>query len=324
MTAAAPYPWLAETCRQLLGRLASGRMPHALLLTGPEGIGKRALAEVLGRAAMCAAPGTGGEPCGQCQSCRLHEAHTHPDLTRVTIPEDKTQILVDQIRELAETMGLSRSMGAHRVAILWPANAMNPNAANSLLKTLEEPPERSLMILVTAEPSRLPATIRSRCQIVAVPLPPEADSRAWLAEEGVAAGDMDVLMCLARGAPLAARALAEEGAVEQWQALLRDLGALLGGQPGIVGMAETWKAQDPERVIRWIQIALWESARLRMSESAARKALKDLQPLAKTLDLVRAFQLQDRLTEWRRLARTTVNTQMLLEEVFAGLAPGRP
>jgi DNA polymerase III subunit delta' len=77
-------------------------------------------------------------------------------------------------------------------------------------------------------------------------------------------------------------------------------------------------------VIRWIQIALWESARLRMSAPADRTALKDLQPLTKTLDLVRAFQLQDRLTEWRRLARTTVNTQMLLEEVFAGLAPGRP
>jgi DNA polymerase III subunit delta' len=324
MTAAAPYPWLAGTFRQLLGRLASGRMPHALLLTGPEGIGKLALAEALARAALCAAAGPGGEPCGHCQSCRLYQADTHPDLTRVTIPEDKTQILVDQIRELAETMGLSRSMGAHRVAILWPADAMNPNAANSLLKTLEEPPERSLMILVTAEPSRLPATIRSRCQIVAVPLPPEADTRAWLAEEGVAAADMDVLMCLARGAPLAARALAEEGAVDQWQALLRDLGALLGGKLGVVALAETWKAQDPERVIRWIQIALWESARLRMSAPADRTALKDLQPLTKTLDLVRAFQLQDRLTEWRRLARTTVNTQMLLEEVFAGLAPGRP
>jgi DNA polymerase III subunit delta' len=324
MTPAAPYPWLVGTCRQLLGRLASGRMPHALLLTGPEGIGKLALAEALARAAMCTEPGSGGGACGHCQSCRLHAADTHPDMTRLTIPEDKTQILVDQIRELAETMGLSRSMGAHRVAILWPADAMNPNAANSLLKTLEEPPARSLLILVTAEPSRLPATIRSRCQIAAVPLPPVADTRAWLAEEGVAEADMDVLLCLARGAPLAARALAEEGAVDLWRALLHDLDALLGGKRGVVALAETWNAQDAERVIRWIQIALWESARHGMTGREGSGALRDFQPLAKTLDLVQAFHLQDRLTEWRRLARTTVNAQLLLEEVFAALAPGRP
>ncbi|ACL72909.1 DNA-directed DNA polymerase [Thioalkalivibrio sulfidiphilus HL-EbGr7] len=318
----APYPWLEDAYRQLLGRLAGGRLPHALLLTGPVGIGKRALAESLALAALCTAPGVEGAPCGHCDSCRLYRADTHPDLTRVTIPEDKTQIVVDQIRELSETMGLSRSMGAHRVALLWPAEAMNPNAANSLLKTLEEPPERTLMILVSAEPSRLPATIRSRCQTLAVPLPPDEITRAWLAGQGVQAGQVDALLCLARGAPLVARDLAEEGALEQWHALLGDLSQLTRGKTGTVALAERWKAQDTERLIRWVQIALWESARIAFTGRAA-AGREDLQPLAKTLDLGRIFQLQDRLTEWRRLARTTVNPQMLLEEVFAGLAPGR-
>jgi DNA polymerase III subunit delta' len=324
MSPTAPYPWLESTWRQLLGRMAADRMPHALLLTGPGGIGKLALAEALAGAALCTEPGPQGDPCGRCPSCRLHHAGTHPDQVRLTIPEDKTQILVDQIRELAGTMGLSRSMGAHRVAVLWPADAMNVNAANSLLKTLEEPPEYTLLILVTAEPSRLPATIRSRCQIVSVPLPGETDTRAWLAAQGVAAADMDVLLCMARGAPLTARALAEEGAAEHWRALVRDLAELSAGRRGIVELAEHWKGQETERLIRWIQIALWESARQALAGQTGDTRIKDLQPLAKALDLGRAFPLQDRLAEWRRLARTTVNPQLLLEDVFADLAPGRP
>jgi len=318
----APYPWLEDLYRQLLARLASGRMPHALLLTGPEGIGKRALAESLAQAALCNTPDSEGAPCGRCDSCRLYGADTHPDLTRMTIPEDKTQILVDQVRELSQTMTLSRAMGANRVAVLWPAEAMNPSAANSLLKTLEEPPEHSLLLLVSAEPSRLPATIRSRCQMIAVPLPAEADTRDWLAGEGVGQEDMDTLLSLARGAPLVAQALAGEDAAAQWRALLGDLSALSTGKRGVVALAEHWKAQDTERLIRWIQIALWESSRQRMTGESV--GHKDLQPLAKTLDLDGVFKLQDRLVEWRRLARTTVNPQMLLEEVFASLAPARP
>jgi DNA polymerase III subunit delta' len=324
MSPSAPYPWLESTWRSLLARRAADRMPHALLLTGPGGIGKLALADALAGAVLCTEPGPQGDPCGRCPSCRLHHAGTHPDQVRLTIPEDKTQILVDQIRELAGTMGLSRSMGAHRVAVLWPADAMNVNAANSLLKTLEEPPGHTLLILVTAEPSRLPATVRSRCQIVPVPLPGQTDTRAWLTAQGVAAADMDVLLCMARGAPLTAQTLAEEGAAEQWRALVRDLAELSAGRRGIVELAEHWKGQAIERLIRWIQIALWESARQALAGQTADTRIKDLQPLAKALDLGQTFSLQDRLAERRRLARTTVNPQLLLEDVFADLAPGRP
>jgi DNA polymerase III subunit delta' len=316
---AAPHPWLEPVFRRLLARLAADRLPHALLLTGPTGIGKLALAEALAGAAMCTDRGPAGDACGVCRSCRLHRAGTHPDQMHLTIPEDKTRIVVDQIRELAEGMGLSRSVGAHRVAVVWPADAMNVSAANSLLKTLEEPPPDSLLILVTAEPSRLPATIRSRCQIESVPMPDETAARAWLADQGVG-GDADVLMRLARGAPLTARDLADQDAVTRWRALVEDLAALCTGRRGIVALAERWNGEDAARLIHWIQIALWECTRQGFTGQGQSG---DLQALAKTLDLRQAFHLQDRLAEWRRLARTTVNQQLLLEEVFAGLAPGR-
>lgn len=319
----APYPWLEPTWRSLLGRLATDRMPHALMLTGRRGVGKLALARALAGAALCNRPGEQGDPCGHCPSCRLHAADTHPDLVYVTIPEDRTRILVDQIRELAETMGLSRSVGAHRVAVLWPAEAMNDHAANSLLKTLEEPPEGTVMILVTSQPSRLPATIRSRCQLVTVPFPDEDAARAWLALQGVAEADLGTLLCLSRGAPLTALALAEDDAVTRWRGLVDDIGELVRGRRGVVQAAERWKAMEAGEVIRWIQIALWESARHLATGLPYSAAAEDLQPLAKTLDLDRVYQLQDHLTEWRRLAGTTVNQQLLLEEVFAGmLAPG--
>ncbi|OOG21022.1 DNA polymerase III subunit delta' [Thioalkalivibrio denitrificans] len=320
---AAPYPWLEGVFRQLLGRLAAERMPHALLLSGPAGIGKRALAEAVAGAALCTDRDAHGGACGRCASCRLHRAGTHPDRADVTIPEERTGILVDQIRELAEAMGLSRSLGDHRVAVLWPADAMNPNAANSLLKTLEEPAERSLMILVSAQPSLLPATVRSRCQIVSVTGPDDTRARAWLLEQGIAETDLETLLCLSRGAPLTAQSLAEEGAVAQWQALLADLAALCSGSGGVVTTAERWKQQPAARLVHWIQIALWEAARLAMNGHRAASGAEDLQRLAKSLDLERALTLQERLADARRVARTPVNQQLLLEDVFAEITAGR-
>ncbi len=144
------------------------------------------------------APGAGGEwlalwaarlvlcehperaPCGQCRACRRVLARAHPDLSFLGLEEDSKQIRIEQVRELSAELALTSHGGGYKVAIVTPADALNRFAANALLKTLEEPPARTLLILVVTQPSRLPATVLSRCQRLRVRAPQRAQSLAWL------------------------------------------------------------------------------------------------------------------------------------------------
>ena len=172
LSVAAGAPWLAEARSRVLRMVASDRLSHALLLQGPPGIGKAALAEWIARVALCDAPADA--PCGACPSCVQHSAGSHPDLQRVVIPEDKKQIPVEHIREMIAALQMKSYRGRRKVAIIDPADGMNPNGYNALLKTLEEPPGDAVIILTVSRPERLPATIGSRCQRVKL-VPPSRE-----------------------------------------------------------------------------------------------------------------------------------------------------
>jgi len=201
---------------------AAERLPHALLIHGPRGIGKRALAEHFAQFLLCEAS-TAARPCGRCEACRWFVAGNHPDVrwlepeaiakltpiegdgegrgaARSTKPS--LEIKVEQVRALADFLNIGSHRGRNRIALIHPAEEMNLHAANSLLKSLEEPPAGAIFVLVSHRPARLLPTIRSRCVALPVSLPERAKAEAWLRSNGVA--DAARWLAFAGGAPLQA------------------------------------------------------------------------------------------------------------------------
>ena len=229
----AALPWLQAP---LARTLASARAHHALLVQGPAGVGQLAFALELARAWLCEHPGgaRGGPACGQCRSCHLVDERSHPDLRLIVpeaqraeagLPEDgaaaeegagskKTRkpsraILIDQVRAALDFSELTAARGTHKVVIVYPAEALNPIAANALLKTLEEPPGAMRFVLASGDAQALLPTIRSRCQPVALAAPAREEALAWLRGQGVA--EPEPLLDACGGQPLRALELQRAG-----------------------------------------------------------------------------------------------------------------
>ena len=199
----AQLPWLASSRARLQTAWQQQRFPHGLLIHGPVGVGKQALALWIAKAVLCDASAAGELiVCGTCKSCSLLAANTHPDFTSVSPEEDKKQISVDQVRALCTSLSMtSFRQGGYKVAIIQPAQQLTMAAANSLLKTLEEPGQRTLLILVTTRSAGLLATLRSRCQHLGIRAPAPEAALAWLSKASSKSISPQTL-ALARGAPL--------------------------------------------------------------------------------------------------------------------------
>ncbi len=210
---------------RFLRALHAGRLHHAWLLHGPAGIGKARLAASLAAAALCADPGEDGA-CGACHACRMFRAGAHPDARFIAREEGKRDVRIEQVREALSFLALSSGEGARRVVVLDDAGLLNLQAANALLKGLEEPAPGSLLLLVCDDPERLPATVRSRCLLQAcAPLAP-AQTRQVLARLGLPEAHLDFAAGLAEGAPGVAAPLADAAladAAAELDALCADL-----------------------------------------------------------------------------------------------------
>jgi len=322
------------------------RLPHALLFAGPKGLGKNAFAAWLAQFLLCANSSDNGKACGHCQGCRLFAAGSHPDL-HVVQPEavyktsdtllaqyalryspadkskeskDSTMIRIDQIRSLIEAAQTRPQIGACTIMLLSPADTMNTNAANSLLKLLEEPPPDSYLILVADRPARLPATIRSRCTLAEFRIPPADDALAWLQTRGLSGANAGLLLELAGGTPLAALALAESGFLDQRTALLDDMEKLASGQADPLACAARWKPLGAERCLLWLQGWLSDLIVTAMQSGAARLRNPDLgarlQALEKRLDLKQLFQFSEGVGRGRSLLGGPLDEQLLLEDIL--------
>lgn len=235
--------WLTPAWERIGQRIDAGRMPHALLLSGPAGVGKRAFAHALAARLLCRREaGLGG--CGRCRDCELVKAGTHPDYRRVQ-PEDVGKpIVVAAIRAATEFVTVTPMISRRRVIVLCPAESMNRNAANAFLKTLEEPGAGAHLLLVSHAPSLILPTVRSRCEQIPLPAPDHAQALAWLNRripDGVDAGQ---LLEAAGGAPLSALEQYEDGSWERRGGWLNDLSALASGELSALEVAEQWTEGD--------------------------------------------------------------------------------
>ncbi len=338
------HPW-NEAIAATLARDLS-RIPHALLIAGPRGLGKNDLAVWLAQSLLCLDPKTPVAPCGHCQSCQLFASHSHPDLHVVLPeqvyknsssllaqyahrypPEDKSQgskestvIRIDQIRALILSSQTSPQISARKVFLLSPADTLNTNAANSLLKLLEEPPPGSHLLLVADRPSRLPATIRSRCTRVDLHFPNHPEAVSWLNSRRVPSEDVERLLALAGGAPLEALFLAEQGFLAQRDQLLTDLESLAARKADPIACANRWRQFGADRCLHWMQGGLADLIRLRLLPAAEIRHNPDLrlrlQALEKRLDLKQLFHLSETVSRERQYLGRSVDETLLLENLL--------
>lgn len=191
------YPWQAQQWAQLQSSHQAHRLPHALLFMGVKGLGKAAFADYFSQSLLCQQTNANGEPCGQCHDCSLMMAKSHPNILWI-IPDGQS-IKVDQIRAVSEFTNQTALKGKHRIVVIHPASSMNAQAANALLKTLEEPTSDVHIILISDQSERLPATILSRCQRIIFSAPSKHAALEWLNNDHP---DLELLLNLSQGAPL--------------------------------------------------------------------------------------------------------------------------
>jgi DNA polymerase-3 subunit delta' len=231
----------------------------------------------------------------------------HPDVLRVVPTEESKQLRIEQVRELAQELSLTSHQGGYKVGILSPADSMNRFAANALLKTLEEPPPHTLLILVASQPSRLPATILSRCQKLKVRAPARAESLEWLqATRG--AGDWNGVLDVLGEAPFAA-AEADAKAIPALGAeTRRTLDEMEAGTADPVATAERWHRSDTGLRLRCFESWLTDRIQRQPAASARARAL---------------FELIDGVSELRSTLDVPINRSLALELLFRRLAAQR-
>lgn len=335
------YPWQKNTWQQLQDRKAS--LPHAILLQGRAGIGKYDFARTLAQGLLCESPLDSGLPCEKCGACGWFSQGNHPDfrqiepeaLSQAAESDDETQeqdadaqksagkkasiqIKVSQVRELADFVNLSTHRSGMRVILLHPAEALNINTANALLKTLEEPPPHTLFILITHQSHRLLPTIRSRCQKLDMPLPENELALGWLKEQGV----KNAQLCLAQAsnAPLAALELSVESYQNARNAFIGEISKAKAFDPLLA--AENYQKSELPVVVNWLQKWVYDLISFKLTgEIQYHPDFADnLQDLSKSVNLSILLAFQRELAATQRVINHPLNPLLMLENLFLSYA----
>lgn len=318
------YPWQYNQWQQVLQLSSLNQLPHALLIHGAAGTGKADFASHLAQSLLCAQPGEDGAACGHCKHCQLIQAGTHPDLSliRPKPPENsKSQhpvlnIRIDVIRELCRKLADTSQLGGYRIAIIDEAEHMMTQAANALLKTLEEPGSRTLIILVTAHPSRLPITVRSRCQSIRFGVIDDEMAQSWLATRGIQ--DATRWLNYAHGAPLAALECAEEQ-VEARQLLADALLSSIKGQSSM-SYAQKLAALPRASTLSWLLDWVGDMVKIKQDKDELpiihEEYRQKLQSRLKTSDTRQLFDYYDQVCRYIRSDGIALNNQLLWENLL--------
>lgn len=321
-------PWQQHLWEHLCSYSAQKRVPQALLITGNKGLGKQQLAYQFAVALLCATPKANGIACGLCSSCLLVNAETHPDFIQVQPEESDKSITIGQIRSLITQLTLKPQYETHRIVIINPADKMNNAAANAFLKCLEEPTERTLLILITDKPSKLPATIISRCQKLAVTTPDKDTVVNWLSETlqskspkpSLQKEDLHCHVSLAQGAPLLALDYVNEQTLTLRNECFKSWLAIAKRQKSPVIVAEDWHKLPAAPLMFWM--TSWSVDLIKCFYHAQVENLYNpdlsaqLQELSKRLELKGLYKLYDLLLLSRQRLDTQINRQLLFEEIL--------
>ncbi len=331
-------PWQARAYQRAGAALDSGRMGHALLITGPAMLGKRVVAERLAQRVLCTQRQSDDQPCRQCRSCKLFQARAqndplevrpdgspahphghpgHPDVYFIGYAinprtgKPRTEIVIEQIRALSEKLSLTPQYDGAQIGIVEPADAMNRSAGNALLKTLEEPQPGRYLWLVTSDPSRLPATIRSRCQSLEMQLPPRAEALAWLLAQGHEPDVATEALDAAGGHPGLAETWLGDGGLVVQREVAADLDKLASGMASPAATAQRWVA-DPRAALR-LRFAAEQALREAGGACGSLAASSGLTDPARTRRLAAWFDAANRT---RALLRTTVRADLAVAELL--------
>ena len=331
-------PWQAELLQGLLARHAEKKLPHALLVHGMKGVGKVQFARTLANSLLCEATLANGFACGKCSACGWFAASNHPDYREVApaseaeddaetsadaepataekVEKKSNQIAVVQIRALSDFVTLPSHRNGFRVLVLYPAEAMNSAAANALLKTLEEPPARTAIILVTHQLGRLMATITSRCQQVLIAKPSFDIAQAWLSAQGVDSAPL--LLAQVGGAPLAALEIADPDLQKnrrEFLSVLSDLNA-----DHLAAAAKWEKLEKPELARLFGYLHTWVCDLIIVRATGAVQfhpdQLSGLLSIGKHANLVSLFHYESELRQQRRSIMHPLNARLLLEQLL--------
>ena len=320
------YPWQDELWQRWIGLRT--RLPHALLLQGPQGVGKLDFAMAVAQSLLCEKPLAQGFACHDCSSCHWFKQEAHPDFRLLqaeilSAPEEEKeggkkparQISVEQIRALSDFCNLSSHQGGYRIVLIHPAETMNRNAANALLKTLEEPAGQMLIILISHKPQQLLPTILSRCLSLAVTVPPLEVSVAWLQQQGI--NNPASLLAQAGFAPLLAMEGAEAGkAATEYLHFLKEI-----SQPAkldVYALADQLQRTEPVKVILWLQQWTYDLLSLKLTGKIRYtvESIDLINNIAKNIELNNLLRFQKELTVAKREALHPLNPKLLFESLL--------
>jgi DNA polymerase-3 subunit delta' len=318
------YPWHQASLDALLKR--KERLPHALLLRGTQGIGKLALAETLAQALLCEHPARDYRACGKCAACGWMEQRSHPDLRRLEpealgeTPEAEEgrdrkasqEIRVEQVRAVADFVNVTSHRGGAKIVLIHPAEALNVNAANALLKSLEEPPPRTYFLLVAHRWHQLLATVKSRCQHVALPPPPAAMARDWLRQQGL--HEPELALAQAGGAPLLAGRFDEE----YWRQRGQFLKAIADRSFDPLGTAERLRDLEPAPLVAWMQKWSFDLAWHKVTGEVRYNPdfAAGIAHIAGGLDLLEALRFHRQMVRLQRTVSHPLNARLFLEQLL--------
>jgi DNA polymerase III subunit delta' len=296
-------PWLEKEMAALRAAHEADRMPHALLIHEAPGAGGEWLANWTARMVL----GT--------------DKDQHPDWARVHPVEESKQIRIEQIRELGEELSLTSHQGGYKVGVISPADVLNRFAANALLKTLEEPPPRTVLILVVTQPSRLPATILSRCQRIRIAAPERSEAVAWL-EATRGEGNWNAVLDIVGEAPLLAAESDPEAVVQVGTEVRRGLEDAVAGRSDPVATAERWSRAELPLRLRCFENWLTERIRTQGESPGFLTevgAVTYLQRPQTVLNIRGLFELLDGVRDLKAALDTPINRGLALETLFRRL-----